>query len=314
MSEPLISVGIPTYNRCEKLARAAGSVLSQTHANLELLISDNASGDGTRELCESLAARDGRVRYLRSDENRGPTANFNTLIEEMHGDFGMLLSDDDWLEPAYVAACLAELRAHPELALVCGRASYLRDGEVIRRGNPIQLREDSAAARVLHYLREVDENGIFYGLMARDVLLRAAPLRNVMANDWLLAAAVAVQGQVATIEEAGINRELGGTSADFQRLTRTLGLPAWQAWVPHLVIAWEVLRDVGGRATAYRALPPHARARLALAGAWTAISWRSLAWHMTMPAFAAAGRHRWGGPLWRAYARLTRALGAGSSD
>ena len=306
-----MSVGIPTYERADKLARAVESVLAQTHARLELVISDNASSDGTQALCEGFAARDARVRYLRSPVNRGPTANFNTLFAELRGDYVMLLSDDDWLDPGYVEACLEELRAHPELVLACGRARYVREGEAVKQGVPIQLREASAPERVLRYLREVDENGVFYGLMAREVLLRAAPLRNVLGNDWLLAASVAAQGEVATIEAAAINRELGGTSADFPRLARTLGLPRWQAWVPHLVIAWEVLRDVSGRAGAYRALPSRSRARLALAGAWSVISWRSLAWHATMPAFAAAGRHRWGRPLWRAYERFTRALGAG---
>jgi glycosyltransferase involved in cell wall biosynthesis len=318
MAEPLVSVGIPTFERAEKLARAVESVLAQTHAEIELVISDNASADGTRELCEGFAARDARVRYLRSPVNCGPTANFNTLFGELRGDHVMLLSDDDWLAPGYVQACLAALRAHPELVLACGRARYVREGEgegeVVKQGVQMQLREPSAPARVLHYLREVDENGVFYGLMGREVLLRAAPLRNVLGNDWLLAAAIAAQGEVATIEEAEIYRELGGTSADFPRLARTLGLPHWQTWVPHLVIAWEVLRDVGGRAPAYRSLPAGSRARLALAGAWAVISWRSLAWHATMPAFAAAGRHRWGRPLWRAYERFTRALGAGRAS
>ena len=311
MADPTVSVGIPTFNRAGKLARAVESVLAQSHRNLELVISDNASADGTRQLCEAYARADGRVRYLRAPFNRGPTANFNTLFGQFTGDYAMLLSDDDWLDPRYVEECLAELLRRPELVLVCGRASYLSDGEVLGRGVPMQLLEDSPRARVLRYLREVDENGVFYGLMAREVLLRAAPLRNVIGNDWLLAAAVAVQGKVATIETAAINRELGGTSSDFRRLAATLGLPRWQAWVPHLVIAWQVLRDVGGRAEAFGELPAAERARLAAAGAWAVISWRSLAWHMTMPAFAAAGRHRLGRPLWLAYGRLTRSLGAG---
>lgn len=306
-----MSVGIPTYNRAAKLERAIESVLAQVHRNLELVISDNASRDGTQALCERMRERDPRIRYRRSPVNRGPTANFNVLFAEFTGDYVMLLSDDDWLEPAYVRECLRALHSEPALVLACGRARYVREGTEVKRGVPMQLREPDAAERVLRYLGEVDENGVFYGVMARDVLLRAAPLRNVLGNDWLLAAAIAAQGEIATIEAACLNRELGGTSADFARLTRTLGLPGWQAWVPHLVIAREVLLDIGARATAYAPLGIAARMRLALAGAWAVISWRSLAWHATMPAFAAVGRHRWGRPLWSVYERLTRRLGAG---
>jgi glycosyltransferase involved in cell wall biosynthesis len=309
--EPLVSVGIPTFNRAEKLARAAESVLGQTHENLELVISDNASTDGTRAMCEDLARRDSRVRYLRSDANRGPTANFNALFGEFAGDFAMLLSDDDWLDGDYLESCLAELRLRPELVLACGRGRYFRDGSVMSEGVLMQLGDPSPVRRVTTYLRDVDENGVFYGLMPRAVLLRAAPLRNVLGNDWLLAAAVAAQGAIVTITSAAINRELGGTSADFPRLAQTLGLPRWQARVPHLVIAWEVFSDVAWRAQAYRELSPLARMRLAVLAPFAAIRWRSLAWHLTMPTFAALGRRRGGGWLWRLYNRLTRRLGAG---
>jgi glycosyltransferase involved in cell wall biosynthesis len=308
---PLVSIGIPTYSRAEKLERAVSSVLGQTYANLEVVISDNASDDGTEAFCRALCERERRVRYLRSPVNLGPTANFNTIIDELRGDYAMLLSDDDWLDPDYVATCLAELRRAPDLVLACGIAHYLRDGAVVREGVDLQLEDDSPNKRVLTYLREVDENGVFYGLMSQAVLQRAAPLRNVLGNDWLLAAAIAAQGKLTTVRATAINRELDGTSGDFVKLTATLGLPHWQTRIPHLVIAGEVFADIGWRAPVYRDLPVLGRARLALTAPLAAIRWRSLAWHMTMPVFAAARRRRGGRWLWQLYARLARWAGAG---
>lgn len=310
-AEPLVSVGVPTYERASQLRRAAESVLAQTHSNLELVISDNASGDGTEALCRELEARDGRVRYLRQPLNRGPTANFNTLFGEMRGDYAMVLSDDDWLEPGYVEACLAALRARPELALACGVGCYWRDGQPAHTGRELQLEQDDPAARVLAYLEDVDENAVFYGLMPRAVLRRAAPLRNVLGNDWLLAAAVAAQGKLVTLPSARINRELGGTSADIPKLLLTLGLPRWQAFVPQLVIAWQLVAEICRRGDAFRSLAPGRRVSLAARAAWCALDWRSLAWHATMPAFRALGRRRGLGWVWRAYERVTGTLGAG---
>lgn len=314
MAEPLVSVGIPTFNRATMLARAAESVLAQTHSAMELVISDNASSDETESICRALSDRDPRVRYMRSAINRGPTANFNVLFAEMRGDYVMLLSDDDWLDQSYVASCMAELQARPELVLASGRARYVRDGTVVHDGAAIQLDDDSPRRRVRKYVREVDENGIFYGLMPRAVLQRAAPLRNVLGNDWLLAAAIVAQGKVATVSATTINRELGGTSADFARIAATLELPGWQARIPHLVIAWELLRDVGWRAAVYRDLRALERLRLALTAPCASIRWRSLVWHMTMPTFAALGRRRATRWLWQAYDRFTRLLGAGRAD
>ena len=312
--ETLISVGIPTFNRAALLVRAAESVLAQTHTNLELLISDNASTDETQLRCRELCERDPRVRYLRAPANGGPTANFNVLFAELQGDYAMVLSDDDWLDEGYLEACLSEIESRPELALVCGRGRYWRDGQEVRRGADIQLVQPSPEERITTYIRQVDENGVFYGLMRREVMRRATPMPNVMGNDWLVSAAVAMQGGIATIEDTAINRELGGTSADFPRLARTLGLPSWQARVPHLVIAWQVINDILRRGEVYRELPMPARARLALRAGWAAISWRSLAWHLTMPTFQAAEQHRstrWMGSV---YGRVTRMLGAGRTD
>jgi glycosyltransferase involved in cell wall biosynthesis len=312
VTEPLVSIGIPTYERAAKLTRAVESVLVQTHRNLELVISDNASGDTTEAVCRAFCEQDSRVRYLRAPVNRGPTANFNTLFGELRGDYLMLLSDDDWLDDSYVACCLAELGRSSDHVLACGIAHYVRDGVVVREGVDMQLEDDSPSQRVLTYLREVDENGVFYGLMPGAVLWHAAPLHNALGNDWLLAAAIAAQGKVTTVHATAINRELDGTSADFAKLAATLDLPRWQARIPHLVIAWEVFKDIGWRSPVYRDLPVLTRVCLALTAPVAAIRWRSLAWHMTMPTFAALGKRRGGRWLWRLYQRIASLFGRAS--
>jgi hypothetical protein len=307
----LLSVGIPTFNRAAKLRRAAESVLRQTHRELELVISDNASSDHTESLCRELCAADARVRYLRAPVNRGPTANFNTLYAAVRGEFAMMLSDDDWLAATYLEECLLALRADPSRALVCGRARYL-DGQrrTVRLGADITLESPDPRRRVLDYLRQVDENGLFYGLTRTEALRAAAPLRNVLGNDWLVVAALVAQGTAATVETTWINRELGGTSADARKLAATLGLPPAQARAPHIVMAWETLAEILWRGRVFHRLPAHERVMLAGRAALTVLDWRSDAWHATAPTAAALARRPGGALLWRAYLRITRRLGA----
>jgi glycosyltransferase involved in cell wall biosynthesis len=310
VTEPLVTIAIPTFNRAAKLRRAAGSALGQTHAAVEVLISDNASSDETEALCLELARSDQRVRYLRSPVNRGPTANFNRLFAEARGDYVMMLSDDDWLEADYVEHCLAGLCERPGYVLVCAVARYVSDGRVMRTGLTLDLDQEDSRARIVEYLRRVDENGLFYGLMPREVLQRAAPLRNVVGNDWLLVAAVLAQGKAATLTDTAMLRELGGTSADLPKLVATLDLPRLQARLPHLVIAAEVYADIARRADVFAQLPARERRSLARAAARAALDWKADAWHLTMPTFAALGRRRHGRWLWRAYLRVTRLAGA----
>lgn len=300
--EPLVSICMPTYNRVETLRRALESALAQTYANCEVIVSDNASTDGTQELCAQVAAADPRVRYLRQDANRGPTANFNTLIESFRGDYALMLSDDDWLDDGYVAACVTELEVKHDHALVGGRARYFRDGAFVKAGVAMQLGQSSGRARVRSYYRQVEDNGTFYGVMRVDALRRAAPLLDALGNDWLLVAGVAFQGKVATLESVAVNRTLGETtSASIESIVKMLGLPRFHARIPILVMAWYAFSDIAWRGRVYTPLPRRRRVLLGLAAGASVFSWRALAWHLTAPPAERLGR------------RLVRGHGAGRS-
>lgn len=71
---PKISVTIPTYNRKKMLKRAIDSVLAQDYKNIEVIVSDNASTDGTDTLMQEYA-NDSRIIYIRNSENIGPVKN-----------------------------------------------------------------------------------------------------------------------------------------------------------------------------------------------------------------------------------------------
>jgi glycosyltransferase involved in cell wall biosynthesis len=71
VSESKVIIGLPVYNGQKYLAAAIESHLSQTFGDFELVISDNGSTDATPEICARYAIDDKRVKYLRSDENRG---------------------------------------------------------------------------------------------------------------------------------------------------------------------------------------------------------------------------------------------------
>lgn len=268
------------------------------------MISDNASTDGTEELCRAVAAQDPRVRYLRQPENRGPTENFNTLFAAVRGEFTMMLADDDWVDPDYVGRCLTVLRERPDHALVAGRARYYRGGEHVGDGVAVQLLDDRPEHRVRAYYRQVDDNGTFYGVMRTEALRAAAPLRNVLGNDWHLMAGVAFSGKVRTLEAPAIHRELGGTSVGIDRILETFGSRPAQARIPHLVMGWHALADIVWRNPVYRSRPALRRLGLGLASAWALIHWRSLAYHLLAPPIVRLGRRP---RLRRLPALLTRA-------
>jgi glycosyltransferase involved in cell wall biosynthesis len=113
----LVSVVIPTYNRAYCIAATVDSVLAQTHRNVEVLVVDDGSTDGTLELLARTYAAEPRVRAL-SQPNGGVCAARNHGLREARGEFVALLDSDDLWLPWKLEAQLACLRAAPDAGMI----------------------------------------------------------------------------------------------------------------------------------------------------------------------------------------------------
>lgn len=96
---PLISVIIPVYNREKVVERAIKSVLSQSCQNFEIIVADDASIDGTRDVVEAMATDDDRIIYLKHEINKGAQAARNTGAKASRGEWITFLDSDDYLTP-----------------------------------------------------------------------------------------------------------------------------------------------------------------------------------------------------------------------
>nr|WP_245926565.1 glycosyltransferase family 2 protein [Methanospirillum lacunae] len=107
---PLVSIGIPTYNRPEGLRRTLECITEQTYKNLEIIVSDNCSRtQETEEIVREFMARDNRIQYFRQKENYGMAFNFKFVLEKSSGDYFMLASDDDLWDNSFIEKCLSPL-------------------------------------------------------------------------------------------------------------------------------------------------------------------------------------------------------------
>ena len=108
---PPVSVGLPLYNAERYLDGCLESLLGQTYGDFELVISDNASDDGTEAICREAARRDERVRYERLEENVGAIGNFNRVCERASGRYFKWAADDDRCAPTFLKRCVELLEA-----------------------------------------------------------------------------------------------------------------------------------------------------------------------------------------------------------
>jgi glycosyltransferase involved in cell wall biosynthesis len=105
---PLVSVGIPTYNRPDGLRRTLECITGQTFKNLEIIVSDNCSpGEETERVVREFMANDNRIQYYRQDVNRGSAFNFLFVLGRAKGEFFMWAADDDEWDPSFIFSLLS---------------------------------------------------------------------------------------------------------------------------------------------------------------------------------------------------------------
>lgn len=117
MDNPKIVIGLPVYNGDNYLAEAIESFLAQTFSNWQLIISDNASTDGTQAICQEYARRDPRIVYYRQERNLGAAPNYNFVVQPGDAPYFKWAAHDDLLKPDYLQQCIELLDSNPNLAI-----------------------------------------------------------------------------------------------------------------------------------------------------------------------------------------------------
>lgn len=113
-----ISILIPTLNRLAYLTESLTSAREQSHRDLEILVSDDGSTDGTREYVREVERTDRRVRLLIDNPEPGIFTNINHLVARASGDAFCILADDDRFDPTFVEHLLEPLERFPNVAVV----------------------------------------------------------------------------------------------------------------------------------------------------------------------------------------------------
>lgn len=246
-SSPLVSIGMPVRNGADRLAGTVKSVLAQDYDNLELVISDNASTDGTEEICRELARADRRVTYHRHPVNLGIFGNFNATVRLAQGSYFRWIGHDDQLEPSYVSRCLAAFAEDEQRVLVSTQIAY-EDGDGPARTACYDREELSSHDPVVRFremLRLLDESYLLidplYSLIRRDTLL-SLPRRNLYNEDQVLAARLALAGPWGHVPEVLASRPWAHERRS--EVARKIDVPVWQVRVATALVCRELLRYV----------------------------------------------------------------------
>ncbi|HKR37540.1 MAG TPA: glycosyltransferase family 2 protein [Steroidobacteraceae bacterium] len=200
---PKVTMGMPVYNGEQFVEAALRSVLAQTFADFEVLISDNASTDRTGEICRDYAARDARIRYTRNEVNLGFCRNQNSVYQRARGAYFLLTHHDDIRSPDYLERTVPVLDADPTV-VVC----YTQTRDIDEHDQPLPrrdplLRFDSRDLRErfrdvirMDHICEPD-----FGLTRTDVLRTTCLHGDYADSDRVLLAELALHGRFHRIPE-----------------------------------------------------------------------------------------------------------------
>lgn len=114
MSIPRVSIVMPVHNGERYLDQAIASVLNQSFTDLELIVVDDGSTDGTWAIIEQAAERDSRIRPFRTPPSGGPAVARNYALDRVSGDYLSFLDHDDYAHPDRLACMVRGLDSHPE--------------------------------------------------------------------------------------------------------------------------------------------------------------------------------------------------------
>lgn len=247
---PLVSIGIPTYNRNRGICRTLESVWRQHYPNLEVIISDNCSTDNTKEVLQEISSLHPEAKCYHQKRNKGMIDNFEFVLRKATGKYFMWVSDDDILADDALLRYVDFMEYHPEYSLVSGEIKYWLDQKHNLSEKGFTFEQKSASLRVLGYYSKVVYGGMIHGLMRRE-LTKGIRLRKVIGNDYHFIANLAFLGEVKHLDFIGYHKNLGGTSKNFREYAAHIGDTGFAAKFPHLKMACDAFSEIMYRSKVY---------------------------------------------------------------
>lgn len=181
MVEPLVSIGVPVKNGGVLIDEALSLLRAQSHRNIEILVSDNNSEDGTRDIVLRHSREDVRVKYFRQNRSLTAGENFRYVLERASGDFFMWAAHDDRWAGNYIEILLQALQSDPQASLAFSEVAIFGDHAQWRSVVPRTYKLGCERPETSYWRRILRREYISPGYLHVYGLIRKV---NVASYDW----------------------------------------------------------------------------------------------------------------------------------
>lgn len=229
MIDPYVSIGLPVYNGAKYIGETIETILSQSYDNFELIISDNASSDGTSKICGSYAEKDKRIRYYRNKVNLGAAYNYNNVFKLSKGKYFKWAAHDDLLSNNYIEKCIEIMENNPSTT-ICHPKTTIIDAVGNNIGNYndlLDFRSKAPHIRLRNYLfRPAAMWNAIFGLIRSSELNKTPLIGSYLASDQVLLGELILLGKVYQIQDRLFLRREHNQRACLAHPTRR-GIAIW---------------------------------------------------------------------------------------
>jgi glycosyltransferase involved in cell wall biosynthesis len=204
---PLVSMGMPVFNGGDSICKALDSLLSQTFTDFELLISDNASTDNTREICERYAQKDERIVYVRQLENKGIGPNFSYVLKHARGEYFMWTAVDDIWDHGFLMENLRSFKLDDTIIASMSKVELLDNTTPMIETYPLM---GSVSDNIIKFMNTPCY--CLYALYKRHVLSNCFDEDHFFGHDWEIVIKTLTYGKYYEVEKVLFYRSCGGLS------------------------------------------------------------------------------------------------------
>lgn len=203
-AQPAISLGIPVYNGVSGIRPLIESLLGGRFSDVQLIVNDNGSTDGTTDVLRELERSDSRLSIGYFPENRGVQANFNEVLSKAEGALFKWCAVNDVILPGYLESIVPFMANHPEVTLGHCRYDFTDGDHRFSRGsNAKRVFDQKIVARTTHRipavrvdgsLRHYGYGGHFFGVHRTELLHRVGAHAEYAGTDRVITAELAAFG------------------------------------------------------------------------------------------------------------------------
>jgi len=248
--KPFISIAMTVFNSASFLAKSIESLLSQDYENYELIISDNASEDGSSDICQEFAKRDNRIKYYRNIINMGAAKNSFKAVNLCSGEFTMPVADHDVHHPSFISSLLEILQQDESIVLAYPRTNLIDEND-----HPIELMTDVIDTRGMDVCQRFSKivweaccMNMVYGLYRTAAIKEVWHFQPTIGPDLIMIAKLSLIGSIAQVNKSLFFRRRNRADENTQELTRrqvaSFVKSDIKALVPWTMLAYEHIKII----------------------------------------------------------------------